>query len=131
MSDLDNPIDSRAAKASSMGKFVNPGILLFLDQLIVAAGGGVFWLAVSKTADASDIRHTTTSYSLVLIVNKILQLGFEYPFLKKSTRHRYQILGTVVAIELVISAVPIPIVLYVASSLYEESQESAWLAVDI
>jgi O-antigen/teichoic acid export membrane protein len=131
MSDPDKPIDSNLSKASSVNKFVNPGILLFLDQLIVAAGGGLFWLAISKIADASDIGHATALYSLVLIVSTLIQLGLEYPLLKKSTEYRSQIFGTVIAIELVISAAAIPIMLYVANSLYQESQELAWLAVGI
>jgi O-antigen/teichoic acid export membrane protein len=131
MSDPENPIDSNASKASSMSKFVNPGILLFLDQLIVAVGQGVFWIVISKIAEASDIGHATALYSLVLVVSTIIQLGLEYPLLKRSITYRSQIFGTVMIIELVLTAVTIPIVLYVADSLYEESQELAWLAVGI
>jgi hypothetical protein len=131
MSDPENPIDSNASKASSMGKLVNPGILLFLDQLIVAVGQGVFWIVISKIAEASDIGRATALYSLVLVVSTIIQLGLEYPLLKRSITYRSQIFGTVMIIELVLTAVTIPIVLYVADSLYEESQELAWLAVGI
>ena len=131
MSDPENPIDSNTSNASSMGKFVNPGILLFLDQLIVAAGGGIFWIVISKIAEASDIGHATALYSLVLVVSTITQLGLEYPLLKRSITYRSQIFGTVIIIELVLVAVTIPIVLYVADNLYEESQELAWLAVGI
>ena len=131
MPDPDKPVDSNLAKTSSVGKFVNPGILLFLDQLIVAAGGGLFWLAISKIANASEIGHSTALYSLVLTVSTLIQLGLEYPLLKKSIRHRHEIFGTVIAIELVITAAAIPLVLYVSNSLYEESQQIAWLAVGI
>ncbi len=131
MSDADKPTDSNVPTSSSMGKFVNPGILLFLNQLIVAVGGGLFWIVLSKIADASDIGHATTLYSLVLIVHTIIQLGLEYPLLKKSITHRHQIFGTVIVIELVITAAAIPIVLYVTNSLYQESQEFAWLAIGI
>jgi O-antigen/teichoic acid export membrane protein len=131
MSDPDKSIDSDAARASSVSKFVNPGVLLFLNQLIVAAGGGLFWLVLSKIVDASEIGHATAIYSLVLIVSSIIQLGLEYPLLKKSTTYRYQIFGTVIVIELLIIAVAIPVVLYVANSFYQQSQELAWLAVGI
>jgi O-antigen/teichoic acid export membrane protein len=127
----DKPIDPNAAKVSSVGKFVSPGILLFLSQLIVAAGGGLFWIVISKIVDASDIGHATAMYSLVLTVGTIIQLGLEYPLLKKSTTYRYQIFGTVIVIELAITAVAIPIVVYVANSLYQQLQELAWLAVGI
>jgi O-antigen/teichoic acid export membrane protein len=129
MSDADKSIDSDAAKASSVGKFVNPGILLFLDQLIVAAGGGLFWLVISKIVNASEIGHATAIYSLVLTVSTIIQLGLEYPLLKKSSKYRQEIFGTIIAIELVIVTMAIPIVLYVANSIYQQSQDLAWLAV--
>jgi O-antigen/teichoic acid export membrane protein len=131
MSDADKSIDSDAAKASSVGKFVNPGILMFLSQLIIALGGGLFWLVISRIADASEIGHATAMYSLVLIVSIIIQLGLEYPLLKKSTKYRHEIFGTVIVIELVIIAVAIPVVLYAANNLYQQSQDLAWLAVGI
>ena len=131
MSDPEMPIDSNAAKASSVSNFVNPGILLFLDQLIVAVGGGLFWIVISKIADASEIGHATALYSLVLVISTIIQLGLEYPLLKRSTTQRSTIFGTVVVIELVLTAITIPVVLYVANSLYQQSQELAWLGVGI
>jgi O-antigen/teichoic acid export membrane protein len=131
MPDADKGIDSNAAKTSPVGKFVNPGIILFLNQLIIAAGGGLFWIVISKIADASDIGHATTVYSLVLIASTVIQLGLEYPLLKKSGTSREHIFGTVIVIELVITAAAIPIVLYVSSSLYLQSQNLAWLGVGI
>src|ERR671917_1110468 len=122
MSDADKSIDSDAAKASSISKFVHPGILLFLNQLIIAAGGGLFWLIISKIVDASEIGVSTAVYSLILIVSTITQLGLEYPLLKKAVKYRHQIFGTVIVIELLIIAVAIPVVLYVANSLYQQSQ---------
>lgn len=131
MSDPENPLDSNTTKASAVSKVVNPGILLFLDRLIVAASGGLFWIAISKIADASDIGNATALYSLVLVFTTIIELGLEYPLLKKSIIYRNQIFGTAIVIELAIIAVTIPIVLYVANSLYQESQELAWVAVGI
>jgi O-antigen/teichoic acid export membrane protein len=131
MSDPENPIDSNTPKGSALAKFVNPGIVLFLDQLIIAVSGGLFWLAISKIVDASDIGHATALYSLVLLVITIIELGLEYPLLKKSIMYRNQTFGTGIVIELVLIAVTIPIVLYLTNSLYQQSQELAWMAVGI
>ena len=131
MSVMNEQIGSKVSDGSSRRKFVRLGKLRLLDQLLVAAGGVLFSLALLKMVDDSNRRHPTALYSLVLIVSTLIQLGLEYPLLKKSNKYRSQIFGTVIAIELVISAAAIPIVLYVANSLFQESQELAWLAVGI
>lgn len=122
---------SSAAAAQSVDKFVSPGIMLFIDQLLVAVGGWVYWLVVSKFVLTSEIGHATTVYSLVLLVNTVAQLGLEYPLLKKSIAHRHQIFGTVLLIELAITAASIPVILYATGSLYQESGEFTWLAIGI
>jgi O-antigen/teichoic acid export membrane protein len=115
----------------SVDKFVSPGIILFIDQLLVAIGGWAYWIMISKFVSTSDVGHATTIYSLVLLVNTIIQLGLEYPLLKKSLAHRQRIFGTVVLIELAVTAVSIPIILYSVGSLYQESREFTWIAIGI
>lgn len=133
----DKPLDSPISKdyappSSSVGKFVSPGILLFVDQLLVAVGGWAYWLVISKFTTTSEIGHATTVYSLVLMVTTITQLGFEYPLLRKSQSHKSSILGTIIVMEMVITAASIPFTLYAVNSLYGESlEEFAWLAVGI
>jgi O-antigen/teichoic acid export membrane protein len=133
MDDVSKPVDSNhTPNTSSVGKFVSPGILLFIDQLIVAIGGWAYWLVISKFATTPEIGHATTVYSLVLMVTTITQLGFEYPLLRKSYTHRSSILGTIIVIEMAITAASILFVLYAINSLYGDSlQEFAWLAVGI
>src|SRR2546422_11577139 len=80
--DTNNPAN---AATPSANKFAGSGILLFTDQLIVAAGGWVYWLMISKFATTSEIGHATALYSLVLIINTVIQLGLEYPLLKRSS----------------------------------------------
>lgn len=112
-------------------KFVGSGILLFIDQLLIATGGWIFWLVISRFATTSEIGHATTVYSLVLLVNTIIQFGFEYPLLKKSAMHRRQIFGTAIMLELSLAAISIPIILYSIQNLQVESSELAWLAAGI
>ena len=129
MADPENPVDSNTTKSSAVGKVVNPGILLFLDRLIVAVSAGLFWIAISKIADASDIGNATALYSLVLVFTTMMELGLEYPLLKKSIMYGNQIFGTAIIIELGIIAVTIPIVLHIANSLNPELQELVWVAI--
>jgi O-antigen/teichoic acid export membrane protein len=129
---VEKPIDSNSVNTSHVGKFVSPGILLFIDQLIIAMSGWAYWLVISKFATTSEIGHATTIYSLVLMVTNITQLGLEYPLLRKAHFHKSSILGTVTVIEMAITAASIPFVLYVMASLYgESSQDASWLAVGI
>lgn len=129
----DNANDAPAAysETTHLSKFVTPGILLFADQLLVAIGNWIYWIIISKIATTAEIGHATTIYSLVLLVNTITQLGLEYPLLKKSHTHKNRIFGTALVIELAITGISIPLVLYTASSFYQESFQLAWLAIGI
>ena len=77
-------------KLVSIGKFAGSGILLFLDQLLVAIGNWIYWVLISKINSTSEIGQATTIYSLALLVTTITQLGLEYPILKRcSTNHHH------------------------------------------
>lgn len=129
---MDKSIDSNPVNAPHIGKFVSPGILLFIDQLVIAVSGWAYWLVISKFATTSEIGHATAVYSLVLMITNITQLGLEYPLLRKSHSYRSSILWTIIVIEMAITAASIPFVLYATNSLYGESlQDFAWLAVGI
>lgn len=130
--DAGKQADSNPASTSNVGKFVSPGILLFIDQLIVAIGGWAYWLVISKFASTTEIGHATAIYSLVLLITTLTQLGLEYPLLRKSHLQRKNILGTVMAVEMIITAVSIPFMLFGVNNLYQESiQDFAWLAFGI
>ncbi|MGI0013791.1 MAG: hypothetical protein ACREBU_10165 [Nitrososphaera sp.] len=123
--------DHSTISTQPVDKFVNPGILLFADQLLTAAGGWIYWLIISKFVLTEEIGHATTIYSLVLLVNMIAQMGLEYPLLKKSIAHRQRIFGSVALIESIITAASIPIILYSTGTLYQESSEFTWIAIGI
>jgi O-antigen/teichoic acid export membrane protein len=111
---------------------VKPSIHLFLAQLIVAAGGWIYWLVISKFTTSAEIGYATTTYSLVLIMTTIIQLGLEYPLLKESHNSKYRILGTALAIELAITLSTLPVVFYVLGNIYHETfLDFAWLATGL
>lgn len=107
--------------APPAGKFISPGIILFIDQLIVAAGGWLYWLVISKFTTSSEIGQATTVYSLVMLTTTITQLGLEYPLLKKSSSKRSEILGTAIALEMAMTLVSLPLVFLAIGNLYGES----------
>jgi len=92
-----SPTDSHFKKnidSRSHEDFVTPSILLFLDNLLVSAGGWIYWLIISKIVTASEIGLAITVCSLVILVTSIAHLGIEYPLLKKSLVPGSRILGT-------------------------------------
>ncbi|MGI0016119.1 MAG: hypothetical protein ACREBU_22085, partial [Nitrososphaera sp.] len=80
-------------------------------------------LIVARFATPSDIGQATALYSLVMVANTVVQLGLEYPLLKRSMSDRRHIFGTVLLIEIGFACVSMPIVYLVASSLYGESEQ--------
>ena len=105
----------------SSTRFVNSGVLLFIDSLVVAASGWIYWIMISKLTTSSEIGQATTIFSLVTVVAGLTQLGLEYPLLKKTTIDRSKILGTALVIELLITMASIPIMLFVVNDIFHES----------
>lgn len=105
----------------SLSRVVGPGILLFLDQMLVSVAGWIYWIIISKLTVTSEIGNATTILSLVILMSTFAQLGLEYPLLKRSSVQRSQILGTTLVIELIISLALIPVINQVVNTLYEGS----------
>jgi O-antigen/teichoic acid export membrane protein len=101
---------------SIRNKFVGQGMLLFTDQILVSLTNWLYWLVISRFASTSEIGQATSVYSLVLLMAIIIQMGLEYPLLKKSSLHRSQILGTALAIELIMSSASIAAILFLANT---------------
>ena len=113
-------------------KFVGQGILLFIDQILVSATNWLYWLIVSRLASTSEIGQATSIYSLVLLMATVTQIGLEYPLLKKSSLDRSQILGTALAIELILASCSIAAIIILANiNMYHESLEGYVLLVAI
>ena len=122
-------------KIGSINKFGIQGTLLFLDQLLVAVGGWIYWLIIVSKVTSYEVGQATAVYSLVALVSTLTQLGFEYPLLKRSSTQRRQILVTVLVIELVITLASVPLVSYVINNLFPESLQGlfrfTWIAIGI
>src|ERR671923_707210 len=102
--------------ALTTNKFIGQGILLFIDQILVSVTNWLYWLIISGLASTSEIGQATSVYSLVLLIATISQIGLEYPLLKKSSLPRSQILGTVLAIELILALGSIAAVIFLANT---------------
>ena len=123
--------DNRPPVTSSMRHFVSPGIFLFIDQLIIAAGGWLFWIMIPKFTTTSDIGLATSVYSLVVVISTITQLGLEYPLLKKSSFLGSKIVGTIIVIELSITAASIVPMFFIFDIIYQVEYTFTWLAIGI
>ena len=99
-----------------VNNFVGQGVLLFIDQILIAATNWIFWLIISKFTHVSEIGQATVIYSLVLLFSTISQLGLEYPLLKKSVSHRSSILISALVVETIITIVLIPVLYYIGST---------------
>ena len=130
-----SPSDSNANKNIESGShedFVTPGILLFLDNILVSAGGWIYWLIISKITTATEIGIAITIYSLVILVTSIAHLGIEYPLLKKSVFSGSRILGTSLTLELGLIFGSIPIVLIAINGLYDETtRQFTWILISL
>jgi O-antigen/teichoic acid export membrane protein len=97
-------------------KFVSQGIILFIDQILVSVTNWLYWIVISRLASTSEIGQATSVYSLVLLIATVSQIGLEYPLLKKSSLPRSQILGTALAIELIITSASIAAIIFLANT---------------
>jgi O-antigen/teichoic acid export membrane protein len=105
----------------SIGKFGAQGTLLFLDHLLVAVGGWIYWLVIVSRISPFEVGQVTAVYSLVTLISILTQLGLEYPILKRSSTQPHQILVTAFIIEMVITMATVPIVPYIISTYFQQS----------
>ena len=104
-------------KGSSLtDKFVGQGIILFIDQILVSLTNWLYWIIISRLASTSEIGQATSVYSLVLLIATVSQIGLEYPLLRKSSLPRSRILGTALAIELILTSGSIAAVIFLANT---------------
>jgi O-antigen/teichoic acid export membrane protein len=117
---------------ASINKYVGSSVWLFIDQMLVAVASWIYWVLISKLTSTSEIGHATTVYSLVAMAMTLAQLGLEYPILKRALTERSRILGTALVIELIITLSSVPIVVYVASDLYQQHLRGfIWMGIAI
>jgi O-antigen/teichoic acid export membrane protein len=115
---------------SAQKKFVSSSLLLFLDSIVLGAGGWLYWLVMTKFTSSSEIGQATTVYSLIVLVDTLTQLSLEYPLLKKSSIERSRILGAALTIELAITLSVTPFVIFLLNNVYDENlQKYIWIAI--
>src|SRR5919198_657334 len=119
--DSNDIIEPPQKEMEYIGKFGIQGTLLFLDHLLVAIGGWIYWLIIVSKISPFEVGQATAVYSLVTLISILTQLGLEYPILKRSSAHDDQILVTALIIELIITTAAVPIVPYIISSLFQQS----------
>jgi O-antigen/teichoic acid export membrane protein len=125
-SDSGEPNES---KIHSSSDFVTPGFL-FLDSLLISIAGWIYWLVISKLTSASELGLAVTVYSLILLVTTLIQLGLEYPLLKKTNTTTSHMLGTSFVIELVLTLASIPFIFLVINTVYDAAVEQyMWISI--
>ncbi len=111
-------------------KFMNSSIFLFLDIIVIAISGWLYWLVISKFLPISDVGQSTAVYSLVVLTGTIVGLGLEYPLLKNSSIGRSKVVGSALLIEIIITIVAVPFLVYTLRDLqYESLQGYTLLAI--
>src|SRR5919202_918250 len=105
----------------SIGKFGAQGTLHFLDHLLVAVGGWIYWLIIVSRISSFEVGQVTAIYSLVTLISILTQLGLEYPILKRSSSQPHQILVTAFVIEMIITMATVPIVPSIISTYFQQS----------
>jgi len=105
----------------SQEKFMNSSLFLFLDLIVVAVSGWLYWLIISKLVSSPEVGQSTAVYSLVALTGTIVGLGLEYPLLKKSSTARSNIVSSALIIELIITIASVPFILYALNNLHHET----------
>lgn len=108
----------------SEAKFMSSSIILFLDLIVIAASGWLYWLVISKLVSVSEVGQSTTVYSLVVLTGTFVAMGLEYPLLKRTAAQRSKILGSALLIEIATSLAVIPFMIYTLNNLYSEALQS-------
>lgn len=108
----------------SEAKFMSSSIILFLDLIVIAASGWLYWLVISKLVSVSEVGQSTTVYSLVVLTGTFVAMGLEYPLLKRTAAQRSKILGSALFIEIATSLAVIPFMIYTLNNLYSEALQS-------
>ena len=129
-----NNVSGASSHIHNLSNVIAPGILLFIDQILLAAGQWIYWLIISKLTSPSEIGISTAFYSLAILVSTVTQLGLEYPLLKRtSTNNGSKILGTIIILEMMLTALSLPVLFYTSNVMYGEAstREYVWITVGI
>ena len=105
-------------------KFMSSSIFLFLDLIVVAVSGWLYWLVISKLVSTPEVGQSTSVYSLVALTGAIIGLGLEYPLLKKSSISHSNVVGSALIIELMITLAAIPFIIVALNNVHNEGLQN-------
>ena len=102
---------------------IGAGIYNLLDNLLIAGGGWIFWVLVSKIMPIPDVGFAVTMISLVVLISGLLGFGLEFVLLKESGKSSKSF-QTITLFEIISHVASIPILYLVLLHLYDNSLES-------
>lgn len=120
-----------SSSTMSEEKFMNSSLFLFLDLIIIAAAGWLYWIVISKLISISEVGQSTALYSLVFLTATLTGLGLEYPLLKKTSTYGSKVIGPALIIEMIITLAAIPFVIYALSGIHNGELQSITLVAII
>jgi O-antigen/teichoic acid export membrane protein len=108
----------------SHARFMNASVFLFLDVIVIAASGWLYWLVVSKLITISEVGISTSIYSLVVLTATVIGLGLEYPLLKRTSVDGSKIFSSALLIEIAATIAVVPLMIYILIDFYHHESQS-------
>jgi O-antigen/teichoic acid export membrane protein len=105
-------------------KFMTSSVFLFLDLIVVAASGWLYWLVISKIVSISEVGQSTAVYSLVILTATIVGLGMEYPLLKNTSSQGPKFVGSSLIVEVMATIAAVPFMLLFLNNLHYGAMDS-------
>jgi O-antigen/teichoic acid export membrane protein len=108
----------------SHARFMNASVFLFLDVIVIAASGWLYWLVVSKLITISEVGISTSIYSLVVLTATVIGFGLEYPLLKRTSVDGSKVVSSALLIEIAATIAVVPLMLYILIDFYHHESQS-------
>lgn len=99
-------------------KVVKNGLWLFLDTIVVSLQGWVFWFVISLLTTPEEIGYSTTVIQLVTLTSSFFGLGLDYSLLKCINTWKSNVLGSILALEVIMLAALSPLIFVVGVNMY-------------
>ena len=94
------------------------GFWLFLDTIVVSLHGWIFWFIISFLTTPAEIGYATTVIHLVTLTSSFLGFGLDYSLLKCINTWKSNVLGSILAFEVILLAALSPLIFVVGISIY-------------
>jgi len=103
---------------------MNASVFLFLDVIVIAASGWLYWLVVSKLITISEVGISTSIYSLVVLTATVIGFGLEYPLLKRTSVDGSKVVSSALLIEIAATIAVVPLMIYILIDFYHHESQS-------